>query len=181
MHRMEASTPGGAAVGNGVASACRDPLVSFAVANSEKINGWRTKVFVWIGLPAIAVAALFFGAFDLGPAWQAKAGDGTPGTFTVVREDCGRRNCTWYGDFAATEGGGQRTDVILYDDPDGLAVGDAVPVRDTGARNGVFAAAGGSTWLLMTGFVLAGVIAAVAWVVIVVRTVRRRRALAPAG
>jgi hypothetical protein len=145
------------------------------VVNSEKINGWRTKVFVWIGLPVIAVAALFFGAFDLVPAWQAKAGDGTPGTFTVVHEECGRRNCTWYGDFAATEGGGQRTDVILYDDPDGLAVGDAVPVRDTGARNGVFAAAGGSTWLLMTGFVLVGVIAAVAWVVIVVRTVRRRR------
>ncbi|MET8355104.1 hypothetical protein [Micromonospora sp. NPDC005206] len=150
------------------------------MATSNKISEWRTKIFVWIGLPVIAIAGLMFGAFDLVPTWQAKAGQGTPGTFTAVREDCGRRNCTWYGDFAATEGGGQRTDVILYDEPDGLVAGDTVPVRDTGARNGVFATAGESTWLLLTGFVVAGVIAAVAWVIILVRTVSRRRAPAPA-
>jgi hypothetical protein len=145
------------------------------MAISEKISGWRAKIFVWIGLPVIAIAGLIFGAFDLVPAWQAKAGNGTPGTFTALHEECGRRSCTWYGDFATTEGGRQRTDVILYDQPDGLAVGKAVPAHDTGARKGVFSAAGGSTWLLMTGFVVAGVIAGVAWVIIVVRLVSRRR------
>ncbi|HEU4348133.1 MAG TPA: hypothetical protein VFR35_10125 [Actinoplanes sp.] len=150
------------------------------MTNSSKVNGWRTKVFVWIGLPVIAVAGLLFGAFDLLPAWDAKAGNGTPGTFTAVREDCGRRNCTWHGDFA-TESGGQRTDVILYDEPDGLAVGDAVPARDTGARNGVFSTEGGYTWLVVTGFVLAGAVAAVAWVLILVRALKRRRAPVPVG
>lgn len=145
----------------------------------DKIGEYRTKIFVWIGLPVIAVLGLTFGAFDLLPAWQAKAGNGMPGTFTAVREECSRRNCSWYGDFAATEGGGQRTDVILYDEPDGMAVGDAVPARDTGARNGVFSTVGGYTWLLITGFVAAGVIAAAAWVVIVVRSLSRRRAPAP--
>jgi hypothetical protein len=146
-----------------------------------KIGEWRAKVFVWIGLPVIAIAGLMFGAFDLAPAWQAKAGKGTSGTFTAVREDCGRRSCTWHGDFAATDGGGQRTDVILYDEPDALAAGDTVPARDTGARNGVFASEGGSTWLLLTGFAVAGVLAAVAWVIVVVRAVTRRRAPAPVG
>lgn len=155
-----------------------DALGSAAVT-TDMISGWRTKVFVWIGLPVIAVAGLMFGAFDLVPAWQAKAGKGTPGTFTAVHEECGRRSCSWDGDFAATEGGGRRADVILYDEPDGLGAGDAVPARDTGARNGVFAAAGGSTWLLVTGFVLAGVLAAVAWVVVVARWVSRRRAPGP--
>lgn len=150
------------------------------MVNFDKISGLRTKVFVWIGLPAIAIAALMFGAFDLVPAWQAKAGNGTPGTFTAVREECGRRSCTWHGDFAATEGGGQRTDVILYDEPDGLGVGQAVPARDTGARHGVFSTAGGSTWLLMTAFVVAGAIAAVVWVVMVLRWLSRRRAPARA-
>jgi hypothetical protein len=144
------------------------------VTNLDKINGWRTKVFVWIGLPVIALIGLLMGASDLGPAWQAKAGSGTPGTFTADHEECGRRSCTWHGDFVATEGGG-RTDVILYDTPDGVTVGSAVPARDTGARKGVFSTAGGSTWLLVTGLTVAGVIAAVAWVVIVFRWVRRRR------
>ena len=148
------------------------------MAVPEKINSWRTKAFVWIGLPVIAIAGLLLGAFDLVPAWQAKAGNGTAGTFTAVHEECGRRNCSWYGDFAAGEGGARRTDVILYDEPDGLGVGKAVPAYDTGARKGVFAAAGGLTWLLLTGFVLVGVAAAVAWVVIVLRALNRRRASA---
>ncbi|WP_346537130.1 hypothetical protein [Micromonospora sp. DPT] len=141
----------------------------------EKINGWRTKVFVWIGLPVIALIGLMLGATDLVPAWQAKGGSGTAGTFTVVNEECGRRNCEWHGDFVATDGGARRADVILYDAPDGLVAGDTAPARDTGARKGVFSTTGGSTWLLVTGLTLAGVAAAVAWVVIVVRTVRRRR------
>lgn len=150
------------------------------VLNSDKIRGWRTRIFVWLGLPVIAVLGLTFGAFDLVPAWQANAGNGTPGTFTAVREQCSRRNCNWYGDFAADQGGARRTDVILYDEPDALRVGDAVPARDTGARNGVFSTKGGSTWLLVTVFVLAGVIAAATWVVLLVRWLTRRRAVRPA-
>ncbi|MEU8259396.1 hypothetical protein AB0C02_02055 [Micromonospora sp. NPDC048999] len=140
----------------------------------SKINGWRTKIFVWIGLPVIAVAGLIFGAHDLAPAWQAKNGGGTEGTFTAVHEECGRRNCEWRGTFVADKGGAERTDVILYDAPDGLTTGTTAPARDTGARSGVFSTAGGSTYLLVTGLTLAGAAAAVAWVVIIVRAIRRR-------
>ncbi|WP_143193951.1 hypothetical protein [Micromonospora sp. CB01531] len=139
------------------------------------INGWRTKAFVWIGLPVIAAIGLMMGATDLAPTWQAKNGGGTPGTFTAVNEECGRRNCEWRGDFVATEGGARRSDVILYDAPDGLTAGATAPARDTGARAGVFSTTGGSTYLLVTGLTLGGVIALVVWVVIIVRAIRRRR------
>ncbi|MEU0546823.1 hypothetical protein [Micromonospora sp. NPDC005979] len=141
----------------------------------NKINDWRAKLFVWIGLPVIAGIGLLLGAGDLGPAWQAKGGGGTTGTFTAVSEECSRRSCTWHGDFVADDGA-KRADVILYDAPDTLSTGETAPALDSGARKGVFAAAGGSTWLLVTALTLAGLVAAVAWVLFLTHTVRRRRA-----
>ncbi|MCX5068681.1 hypothetical protein OOJ91_22840 [Micromonospora lupini] len=140
----------------------------------SKINDWRAKVFVWIGLPVIAGIGLMLGIGDLGPAWQAKGGGGTTGTFTAVSEECSRRSCTWHGNFVADDGA-KRADVILYDAPDALSTGETASARDTGARKGVFSATGGSTWLLVTGLTLAGVVAGVAWVIFLVWTIRRRR------
>ncbi|MFE9691635.1 hypothetical protein [Micromonospora sp. NPDC005806] len=148
------------------------------MSSLSTINGWRTKVFLWIGLPVIAAIGLMLSVTDLAPAWEAKNGGGTPGTFTAVNEECGRRNCEWHGTFVAAEGAARRADVILYDAPDGLTAGATAPARDSGARKGVFSAAGGSTYLLVTGLALAGVVALVAWVVIIVRAIRgpRKRA-----
>lgn len=140
----------------------------------KKFDKWQTKVFLWFGLPVIAVIGLVFGSADLVPAWQAKGGTGTPGTFTVVREDCGRRSCTWYGDWAATDGTKKRSDVILYDEPDSLKVGGKVEALDSGARNGVFATAGGTTYLLVSGMTLAGLLAAIGFVFFLVKKVRGR-------
>lgn len=135
---------------------------------------WQTKVFLWFGLPVIAAIGAMLGGFDLVPAWQAKGGNGTPGTFTAVREDCGRRSCSFYGDWVASDGSKTRSDVILYDEPDSLRVGGETAALDSGARKGVFATAGGSTYLLVTGMVLAGLAAAIGFVVFLVKTVRRR-------
>lgn len=146
----------------------------------DKFSGWQSKFFLWVGLPVIAAIGFTFGLSDLVPSWQANAGGGTEGTFTAVREDCGRRSCTWYGNWVAAEGGEQRTDVILYDEPDGMTVGQQVAARDTGARNGVFSNEGGYTWLLVTAFVVGGVAAAVFWILALVRAIRRRRTPVPA-
>ncbi|MER6004037.1 hypothetical protein ABT120_36110 [Nonomuraea angiospora] len=54
-----------------------------------------------------------------------------------------------------------------------------MPARDTGARNGVFSTTGGYTWMLTTGLVAVGAIAAVAWIVMVVRLISRRRTRVP--
>ncbi|RKN24074.1 hypothetical protein D7147_03470 [Micromonospora musae] len=141
---------------------------------SSKISDWRAKFFLWVGLPIIAVIGFVAGTGDLVPAWQAHGGGGTSGSFTAERQECSRRSCTWYGDFT-TDAGATRTDVILYDAPDGLSAGETAPARDTGAGDGVFSTSGGSTWLLVTGLTLAGLVAAVAWVIVILREVRRRR------
>ena len=142
----------------------------------SKISDWRMKFFLWAGLPFLAVLGFVFGIGDLVPAWQAHNGGGVTGTFTAVREDCGRRSCTIYGDWVAADGSRGRDDVIIYDEPDGTNPGDTVAALDTGARNGVFAAAGGSTYLLVTGFVLAGVAALAGWILVIRAALRRRRA-----
>jgi hypothetical protein len=135
------------------------------------------KLFLWIGLPVIAVLGLVFGSVDVIPAWQARGGSGTAGTFTATREDCGRRSCSFYGTWVAADGSRTRKDVILYDEPDSLRVGGRTEAIDSGARKGVFATAGGFTYLLVTAFTLAGLAAAVGWILFLVGTVRRRKAV----
>ncbi|WP_176730551.1 hypothetical protein [Micromonospora mirobrigensis] len=132
-------------------------------------------------LPVVALVALGGVGSEVGPAWQAKSGGGTPGTFTAGYETCGRRACTWYGDFAPGDGSPVRRDVILYDAPDELVRGGSAPARDTGARSGVFGASGGGFWVAATLFAAVGVAAALAWLVLLARAVRRRRALSGPG
>jgi hypothetical protein len=64
--------------------------------------------------------------------------------------------------------------------PDTLITGETTEAVDTGARTGVFATTGGSTYLLVTGFVAGGLAALVGWVFVVLGAVRRRVAV-PAG
>lgn len=134
------------------------------------------KFFLWVGLPVIAVMGLGFASADVLPAWKAKGGDGTVGTFTAVREECGRRSCEFYGNWAAADGGRTLTDVVLYDEPDSLTEGGQVEAVDTGARNGVFATSGGTTYLFVTGFTVVGAAAGIGWIVLLARTIRRRLA-----
>jgi hypothetical protein len=139
------------------------------------VQSFRLKFFLWIGLPIIAGIGIVAG-MDVGSSWRAKAGEGTPGTFTAVKEDCGR-SCSFYGNWKADDGTTRRTDVILYDEPDSLRVGGTTPALDSGARNGVYATgSGSSTYLLTTGLMLAGIAAAIGWIVFLVRTFRRRLA-----
>lgn len=141
----------------------------------SKIENWRLKFFLWIGLPILAAIGVMFGAFDLVPAWQAHNGGGTIGTFTAEREECGRRSCSFHGSWAAADGSARRADVILYDEPEGLGTGKTVEATDSGARKGVFATAGGSTYLLMTGFVVGGLAAFIGWLFVIRNAVRDRR------
>jgi len=65
--------------------------------------------------------------------------------------------------------------VILYDEPDSLRTGATIEAVDSGARKGVFATAGGSTYLLVTGFVVGGLAALVGWVFVLRNAFRSRR------
>lgn len=139
------------------------------------MSNWRMKIFTWIGLPLIAVAGLVFGAQDVVPSWDAKNGKGTEGTFTAAREDCGRRSCSFYGDWVSSDGVKKRSDVILYDEPDSMAIGDSTEALDTGARNGVYTKGGGATFYFTLGLTLAGLAAAIGFIFVVIRQFTRRR------
>jgi hypothetical protein len=141
----------------------------------SKISHWRTKFFLWVGLPVLAGAGIMFGAFDLVPAWQAHNGAGTAGTFVAEREECGRRSCSLYGSWTATDGSKQLSDVKLNDGPDQVTVGQEIAAVDSGARMGVFAAAGGSSYLFVTAFVVGGVVALVGWVFVIRNAIKGRR------
>jgi hypothetical protein len=111
------------------------------------------------------------------PAWKARSGSGVIGTFTAAREVCSHGSCDFYGDWKAAEGAATRADVLLYDGPDSLRVGETATALDSGAAGGVFSTGGGSSYLLITAFAVGGLAAAVAWPVFLWRTWRswRRR------
>jgi hypothetical protein len=138
------------------------------------------KIFTWIGLPLIAVVGLGFSVQDVVPAWDAKNGDGTAGTFTAKREDCGRRSCSFYGDWVSSDGSKTRSDVILYDEPDSMNVGDTTDALDTGARNGVFTRGGTGTFFLTVGLTVAGLAAAIGFIFVLIRRFTRKREPQPA-
>jgi hypothetical protein len=136
------------------------------------------KFFLWIGLPVLAALGLTFGARDLVPAWQAHNGTGTVGTFTVERQECGKRSCSFHGRWEATDGSARRDDVILYDEPDALTTDNTVEAVNTGASKGVFATTGGSTYLLITAFSIGGLAALIGWILVIRHSLRRRKAAA---
>ncbi|MFE6049358.1 hypothetical protein ACFQ6N_01210 [Kitasatospora sp. NPDC056446] len=133
------------------------------------------SIFLWIGLPVIALIGLAKAAPDLVPAWKAQSGSGVTGTFTAVRESCTHGSCDYYGGWKAADGTSTRTNVLLYDGPDSLRIGDTAAARDSGAPGGVFSTAGGSSYLLVTAFAVGGLAAAIAWPVFLWRTWRTWR------
>ncbi|MFD9129053.1 hypothetical protein [Kitasatospora sp. NPDC059571] len=140
--------------------------------NSPAKRHWRMSVFLWIGLPFIAFVGIAKAAPDLVPAWKAQSGSGVTGTFTAAREVCSHGSCDFYGDWKAADGTSTRTNVLLYDGPDSMPVGETAVALDSGAPGGVFATGGGSSHLLLTAFAVGGLAAAIAWPVFLWRTWR---------
>jgi hypothetical protein len=141
--------------------------------------GRRFTSFVWVGLPIIAAAGLFFGLRDAPAAWQAHRGEGVAGTFVATSARCkvSSDTCsTVYGDFTAADGSVKRTDVVLYEAPKALADGGETAAQDTGAPHGVFLPDGGSSYVMYTVFLAGGALAAIAWLLFLVSRFRRRKA-----
>jgi hypothetical protein len=134
----------------------------------------RLTVLLWVGLPVMAYVGVL-AAINLGPAVRAAQGQGTPGIFTGVREQCGRGSCTLFGDWVASDGRRTRVNVRLHGGPDSLGVGDSAPAFDTGDSDGVFANERDRRYVvLIAGMTLLGAAAAVGWIVFLVRTLHGR-------
>ena len=138
----------------------------------------RIRLFLWVGLPVIAAAGIFFGVRDGGAAWKAHRGEGVAGTFVATHARCKvtRDTCSSiYGTFTSADGSVKRTDVILYDAPKALQDGGEAAALDSGAPHGVFLADGGTMYVQTMAFVVGGVVAALAWVLFLVTRFRRRQ------
>ncbi len=138
------------------------------------IENWRWKIFLFVGLPIIGVAALVIGGMNVGPAFEAANGGGTPGTYVALSEKCRKRSCTFEGTWTAADGSSTRTGVELLSEPDGMALGTKVPAVDTGADAGVFGP-DSKMHLWYAAVIAIGLAALAGWVWVIVRAVRKRR------
>jgi hypothetical protein len=131
---------------------------------AEIARGPTMKIVAWFAFAVVGVCLVWFPSRDVIPAWQARLGSGVVGTFVAEREECERtgklqrESCTLYGRWVADDGNSRRDNVLIYDEPRGLRVGGTTEARDTGARNGVYATAGGFTFLLTSAMPIVGIV-----------------------
>jgi hypothetical protein len=139
----------------------------------ERVAEWGWLVLWWVGVPLFAAFTLPYVLQDIGPAYRAEFGHGTPGVFTATARDCGK-TCTSTGDWIADDGTRTRRDVVLATGAGAPRPGESVPAIDTGDRAGVYPAEGGWDWLLVTGFLVGICGTVLTWTYLLVRRFRER-------
>jgi hypothetical protein len=124
----------------------------------------RWYMFLWVFcVPVLLLFAIPMTVPSIGPAWSAKFGEGTPGTFTATSVEC-NRSCTWTGEFFADDRSVYRTSVSLGEGGDVHRVGQQVPAVDTGDRKRVFPPGGGWDWLLISFALILELVCTAFWV-----------------
>ncbi len=142
---------------------------------SEESEG-RFGLIWWLGVPVFCTLLLPLIASDLGPAYDAHRGRGTPGVFVATSEDCGGKGgCSYTGDFRSDDGTVVRKDVGIASGSQVHDVGDASKAVDTGSDGYVYPAGGGHDWLYVTGFLIVAAGLALVWVASVADAVVTRR------
>lgn len=128
-------------------------------------------------IPLAAACFLFYAVEDIGPAWSARLGNGTHGTFVAVRcERTAKAGCFWKGVFISDDGRIRRKDVGLASGGNVTHVGQQTQAMDTGDRANVFPVGGGWDWLIVTVFLVLSIAIIAIWTLVVpVQALLRRR------
>jgi hypothetical protein len=140
-------------------------------------NRWLRRVVVGIVL-LIGVAFLIAGSVQIGPAYAAAHGHGTPGYFVAVRTNtCDQnRHCSWDGTFRSWNGRDIRADVHLDGTWSGVAVGTKIPALDSGDPFAVYPRTGSEHWREDLIWLALGTLIVVPWLwVVLFRQLRRGR------
>jgi hypothetical protein len=97
---------------------------------------WGLRLFADTTLVAflgLAVWLAWSAAANVGLAFSAADGAGTPGNFIPQSKVCAKSGCTWYGEFRLPDGRAARTDVTIADTPFGdLQTGAPVASTNVG-------------------------------------------------
>ncbi|MFC8502480.1 hypothetical protein ACFUC1_08975 [Pedococcus sp. NPDC057267] len=98
------------------------PLLGSIVGRSRGVGFVARQAF----FVAFGCFMLWFALGEVGATWDAAHGRGVPGSFTVIRVDCGGKGpCSHYGDFRSNDGQYSFTDVELVGDA--ADVGESIP------------------------------------------------------
>jgi hypothetical protein len=113
-------------------------------ANRGVIFRRRGKAAVY-PLIVLALGAVLLGwkVPEIGPAFRAAAGSGTPGTFTLEQQRCSKGGCKWSGSYVSTDGRVVRHDVLFAGDlPEKFEIGRQVSAKNTGSPTYVYSPGG---------------------------------------
>ena len=114
----------------------------------------------YIVIPLLFIALLTWEAFYVVPAWSAKFGSGTRGTFTVG--SCERMTC--WGTFVSNDGRDTQNWTSIGSSGGRLRLGQQVPAVDTGNPQEVYPAGGGNDWLVFTLLLLCTIFGVGLWI-----------------
>ena len=148
----------------------------YVQARAERRKRRSDAIFRLGVLPAFLVIVLAVSVWVMGPAWAAKLGHGTRGTFTAVLCVKQKGQCNWSGSFVSDTGTDQKNNVTLGDGAAITSTGQQIPAIDTGLPTEVFPADGGRDWLYSSIVALISALCLILWAVKVpIAEVRRRR------
>jgi hypothetical protein len=137
---------------------------------------WGERLWLllwWVGVPIFMIFIFPLLVQDVGPAYRAEFGHGTPGVFTATARECGK-SCSSTGDWVANDGGRNRHHVTLASGAGAPHPGETRKAIDVGDRISVYPENGGWDWLFITfiGTLCSGV--SMLWLYILWRRVRER-------
>lgn len=129
-------------------------------------------------LPVAGLVMVVVGAVEIGPAYAAAHGHGTPGYFTAVsKTSCVRpTSCSWTGTFTSLNLRDIRNNVRMDGSWTYVEPGTMIPALDSGDPFAVFPRLGSTRWHEDVGFLAIGSIILMPWLYLVaVRRMWRSR------
>lgn len=140
---------------------------------NERLGSTALSLLWWVGVPVFLAFTLPFMVRDIGPAYRAQLGHGTPGVFTATSRDCGK-TCSSTGTWVADDGSKVRKGVTLATGAGAPRPGETRQAVDVGDRIAVYPRGGGWDWLLISVMLLLFTGVGCAWLYFLLRRVRER-------
>jgi hypothetical protein len=109
---------------------------------------WLRRISLEVVLPLVALVMLIAGGIQIGPAYAAAHGHGTPGYFIALRTNTCKQpsDCSWVGNFTSGNGRDVRQNVQLDGTWTGAGIGTRIPALDSGDPFAVFPRTGSAAW-----------------------------------
>lgn len=109
---------------------------------------WLTWISLKVVLPLVALVMLIVGGIEIGPAYAAAHGHGTPGYFIALRTNACKQpsDCSWDGNFTSENGQDVRQNVQMDGTWTGVRIGTRIPALDSGDPLAVFPRTGSGRW-----------------------------------